>query len=67
MCPAATTAEEWQADLRDIADRLTASCREVDPQSTDEMIEQAHAADVVEGEEAVAPAAAVPSAPPGAV
>jgi superfamily II DNA/RNA helicase len=49
--PAETTAEEWRADLRDLADRLTASCREVDPQSTDELIELAHAADVVEGEE----------------
>lgn len=43
-------AGEWRAELRQIADLLTASCREVDPQSTDEMIEQAHAADVVEGE-----------------
>ena len=50
MCPADTTPEAWQAELRDIAERLTASCREVDPASTDEMIEQAHAADVVEGE-----------------
>jgi superfamily II DNA/RNA helicase len=50
VCPADTTPEEWRADLRDLADRLTASCREVDPQSTDELIELAHAADVVEGE-----------------
>ncbi len=42
----------WQAELRELADRLTASCREVDPASTDMMIEQAHAADVVEGETA---------------
>jgi superfamily II DNA/RNA helicase len=41
---------EWQPDLRDLADRLTAACREVDPTSTDEVIELAHAADVVEGE-----------------
>ena len=40
----------WQAELRDLSEQLTASCREVDPASTDEMIEQAHAADVVEGE-----------------
>ena len=33
-----------------MADKLTASCRAVDPASTDMMIEQAHAADVVEGE-----------------
>ncbi len=50
VCPADTTSEEWQADLRDITDRLTASCREVDPTSTDEIIESARAADVVEGE-----------------
>jgi superfamily II DNA/RNA helicase len=55
VCPADTTPEEWQADLRDVADRLTASCREVDPQSTDELIELAHAADVVEGEEGAPP------------
>jgi superfamily II DNA/RNA helicase len=43
---------EWQADLRDLAERLTVSCRAVDPASTDEVIEHAHAADVVEGETA---------------
>jgi superfamily II DNA/RNA helicase len=53
VCPADTTPEEWQKDLRDLADRLTASCRAVDPTSTDEIIEMmAHKADVVEGEEA---------------
>jgi hypothetical protein len=52
VCPRDTTPEEWQADLKDLADRLTASCREVDPASTDQMIEFAHAADVVEGETA---------------
>jgi hypothetical protein len=50
VCPADTTPEAWQADLRDLAGQLTASCREVDPASTDEIMEQAHAADVVEGE-----------------
>jgi hypothetical protein len=54
VTPADTTPEEWQTDLRDIMDRLTASCREVDPTSTDMMIQSAHAADVVEGETAVA-------------
>jgi hypothetical protein len=51
ICPPDTTADAWQAELRDIGDQLTASCREVDPTSTDEMIEKAHAADVVEGEQ----------------
>jgi hypothetical protein len=54
VCPPDTTPAEWQADLRDVSERLTASCRAVDPSSTDEVIELAHAADVVEGE-AVAP------------
>ncbi len=45
----------WQAELRDIAEQLTASCRDVDPTSTDEAITQAHAADVVEGENVLPP------------
>jgi superfamily II DNA/RNA helicase len=50
VTPPDTTPDEWRADLRDVSDQLTASCRAVDPTSTDEMIEKAHAADVVEGE-----------------
>ena len=53
VTPPDATAADWQAELRDVADQLTASCRAVDPTSTDEIIEQAHAvADVVEGESA---------------
>ncbi len=52
VTPPDTTGEDWRRDLSDIADRLTASCREVDPASTDEAIQKAHAADVVEGEAA---------------
>jgi hypothetical protein len=55
VSPPETAAADWQAELRDIADRLTESCRAVDPTSTDEMIEQAHAADVVEGEKPLLP------------
>jgi hypothetical protein len=55
VCPPETTASEWQADLRSLTDQLTASCRAVDPQSTDEIIELAHAADVVEGEAVAKP------------
>lgn len=55
VAPPDTTATEWQADLRDIADQLTTSCRAIDPASTDEIIELAHAADVVEGEAEVRP------------
>jgi len=64
VCPPDTTREEWQADLRDLSDRLTASCREVDPTSTDEMIEHAHAADVVEGEAAAPGQSAAGASPP---
>jgi superfamily II DNA/RNA helicase len=50
VCPAETTPEAWQADLRDLTNQLTASCRAIDPTSTDEMMEKAHEGDVVEGE-----------------
>ncbi|HWB13888.1 MAG TPA: DEAD/DEAH box helicase [Pirellulales bacterium] len=40
----------WQAELRELAERITASCRQVDPTSTEEAIQHAHAADLVEGE-----------------
>ncbi len=55
----------WQADLKEIADKLTATCRAIDPTSTEEAIKKAHAADVVEGEvHAVVIAATTPSQPP---
>ena len=50
VSPPDVDAVAWQAELRELAERLTASCREVDPASTEEVIELAHAADVVEGE-----------------
>ena len=51
VCPADTTADEWNAFLRELSGRLTEACRKVDPASTDETIEAAHkAADVVAGE-----------------
>lgn len=50
--PPEMTETEWQDWLRDLAARLTASCREVDPESTDKAIESAHAiADVVTADE----------------
>ena len=52
--------EAWQAEMRDISDRLTESCRAVDPASTDEVIQMAKAADVVAGE------TVVPTPPPEA-
>jgi hypothetical protein len=65
VCPADITPEAWQAEVRQLSDQLTASCREVDPTSTDEVIQLAHAADVVEGEAAVpgpAPSGETPAA-----
>jgi hypothetical protein len=50
VAPTEGSADDWRAELRDVSERLTASCREIDPTSTDEAIERAHAADVVEGE-----------------
>jgi superfamily II DNA/RNA helicase len=45
----------WQSDLKSIADQLTASCRDIDPTSTDEVMASAHGADVVEGENVLPP------------
>ncbi|HUY32105.1 MAG TPA: DEAD/DEAH box helicase [Pirellulales bacterium] len=50
VTPPGVAPDQWQAELRELAERLTASCREVDPTSTEELIEQAHAADLVQGE-----------------
>jgi hypothetical protein len=52
VCPKDMRPEEWKLELDSLTAALTASCRDVDPTSTDEMIEKAHAADVVEGETA---------------
>ncbi len=47
--PPESTPEEWQAELREIAERLTQSCRAVDPTSTDKALEEARAAAEVPG------------------
>jgi hypothetical protein len=39
--PPDTTEEEWLDEMHDIADRLTETCRKVDPESTDKTLEQA--------------------------
>ncbi|GAF97659.1 unnamed protein product, partial [marine sediment metagenome] len=55
LSPPDADPDEWKGDLTDIAEQLTASCRAVDPQSTDKAIEAAEsAADVVKGEAASA-------------
>lgn len=43
VTPPGTDATTWRGELRDLADRLTACCKEVDPASTEHML--AHAAD----------------------
>lgn len=43
--PAESTEEEWEDRLDDLIDRLTACCREVDPESTDEALEQGRGGD----------------------
>ncbi len=44
LCPPEVTEDGWRGDLQDIAGRLTATCREVDPSSTEKALEQAQAA-----------------------
>jgi superfamily II DNA/RNA helicase len=41
LCPPDVDKDEWIDDLEDIADRLTETCRQVDPWSTDETLERA--------------------------
>jgi len=43
LCPADTSPEQWRDDLEDLASRLTESCRNVDPLSTDKALEEAEA------------------------
>jgi superfamily II DNA/RNA helicase len=40
LCPPDTTEEEWRGDLLDIRNQLAASCRAVDPTSTDKAVEE---------------------------
>lgn len=41
LCPPDVTEDEWAGDLKDIVDRLAATCRSVDPTSTDKALEHA--------------------------
>ncbi|NBO92609.1 MAG: DEAD/DEAH box helicase [Planctomycetia bacterium] len=50
VVPVGLEPDAWRGELRELTDRLTASCRAVDPASTDEVIQMAKAADVVAGE-----------------
>ncbi|QDT54736.1 ski2-like helicase [Caulifigura coniformis] len=55
VIPDGMDAAEWRAEMRGLADLLTNSCRSVDPESTDQILENIAAADVVVGEEAASP------------
>ncbi len=37
----------WRDELRDLAEKLTETCRQIDPESTDQMLEMSQAADVL--------------------
>jgi superfamily II DNA/RNA helicase len=64
LTPTGLDPAQWKAELKEIGDKLTETCRAVDPTSTEETIKKAHAADVVEGEEhAAAVTAATPERP----
>jgi hypothetical protein len=49
VVPPGLDAQTWRERLRDIAQRLTECCRAVDPTSTEEVIQQAQAAEIAEG------------------
>ena len=67
LTPPGVDPEVWKAELKQLADKLTETCRAVDPNSTEETIKKAHAADVVEGEEhAQAVTESMPEQPPPA-
>jgi superfamily II DNA/RNA helicase len=51
LTPPGLDEKDWKAELKEIKDKLTETCRAVDPTSTEETIKKAHAADVVEGED----------------
>jgi hypothetical protein len=40
LTPTGITPEDWQKEMDEISDKLTAACRSVDPDSTDELIQQ---------------------------
>lgn len=49
--PLETTVEQWEYQLDDLAEQLTAACRKVDPQSTDEVLETSLGGDDLSGHE----------------
>ncbi|HZT82878.1 MAG TPA: DEAD/DEAH box helicase [Gemmataceae bacterium] len=61
VCPKDVEPAAWQAELRGLAERLTESCRAVDPTSTDQALQHAFDADLVAGE---VPPPPLPATPP---
>jgi superfamily II DNA/RNA helicase len=64
LVPPGIESDKWKADLKELADKLTETCRAVDPNSTEDAIKKAHAADVVEGEDHAATVASATVAAP---
>lgn len=65
LTPPGVDPQDWKAQLKELTDKLTETCRAVDPTSTEETIKKAHAADVVEGEDhAKSVTEGVPGQPP---
>jgi superfamily II DNA/RNA helicase len=50
LCPPGEDAGAWRSWLREIADRITAACRTVDPESTDKSLESMSQADPLTSE-----------------
>jgi hypothetical protein len=50
LCPAEWERGDWELELRHLADRLTASCRAIDPESTDKSLESMQTADPLTAE-----------------
>jgi hypothetical protein len=67
LTPAGADPDKWKADLKELADKLTETCRTVDPNSTEDAIKKAHAADVVEGEDHAKTVAAATVIPPSEI
>lgn len=48
VTPIGADANEWREELRDLAEKLTECCRQIDPESTDSMLEMSKAGDGLE-------------------
>ncbi|RMF99951.1 MAG: DUF3516 domain-containing protein, partial [Planctomycetota bacterium] len=48
LAPAERDPDEWEAELRELADRITECCRRVDPLSTEKALEQIESSEEAE-------------------